>query len=84
MKIYTKLGMFQTRLGTQIINLHPIAPSTEQEQKGPGAALLVIFSPKHSQSEHCEVLTSGPQQSPPSKPQPALLFSSSQIPVPIL
>ena len=59
-------------------------PSTEQEQKGPGAALLVIFSPKHWHSEQWEVLTSGPQQSPPSKPQPALLFSSSQYPVPIL
>ena len=55
-----------------------------QEQKGPGVALLVIFSPKHSQSEHCEVLTSGPQQSPPSKPQPATLFSSLHQPVPIL
>ena len=78
MKIYTKLGMFQTRLGTQIINLHPIAPSTEQEQKGPGEGVLVIFSPKHSHLEQYAVLTSGPQQSPPSKPQPSLLFSSSQ------
>ena len=58
-------------------------PSTEQEQKGPGAALLVIFSPKHSHSVQKAVLASGPQQSPPSKPQPALLFWSSQKPSPI-
>ena len=32
-------------------NSHPTAPSIEQEQKGPGAALLVIFSPKHSHTE---------------------------------
>ena len=70
--------MFQTRLGTQIINLHPIAPSTEQEQKVPGEGVLVIFSPKHSHSVQYAVLTSGPQQSPPSKPQPSLLVSSSQ------
>jgi hypothetical protein len=76
--------MFQTILLKQIINLHSITSSTEQEQKGPGEALLVIFSPKHSQSEHCEVLTSGPQQSPPSKPQPSTLFSSLHHPVPIL
>ena len=67
----------------KINNLQSNTPSTEQEQKGPGAALLVIFSPKHSHSEQKAVLTSGPQQSPPSKPQPALLFSSLQLPVPI-
>ena len=68
----------------QINNLQSNAPCTEQEQKGPGAALLAIFSPKHSQSEHDEVLTSGPQQSPPSKPQLGTLFSSWHQPVPIL
>jgi hypothetical protein len=76
--------VLQITLTIQINNLQSNTPSTEQEQKGPGAALLVIFSPKHSQSAQKVVLTSGPQQSPPSKPQPALLFSSSQIPVPIL
>ena len=64
-------------------NLQSNAPSLEQEQKGPGAALLVIFSPKHWQSEQYAVLTLGPQQSPPSKPHPALLVSSSQTPSPI-
>ena len=64
-------------------NSQPNASSTEQEQKGPGAGLLIIFSSKHSHSEQYWVLTSGPQQSPPSKPQPATLFSSSHEPSPI-
>ena len=64
-------------------NLQPNAPSTEQEQKGPGAGLLIIFSSKHSHSEQYWVLTFDPQQSPPSKPHPATLFSSSHEPSPI-
>ena len=43
----------------------------------------MIFSPKHSHVEQYIVLTSGPQQSPPSKPQPAVLVSSSHQPSPI-
>ena len=83
LKIYTKLGMFQTILWKQIINLHSIASSTEQEQKGPGEGVLVIFCPKHSHSEQYAALISGPQQSPPSKPQPAVFVSSSHQPSPL-
>ena len=83
LKIKVKYGFFHIVLLKKINNLQSNTPSTEQEQKGPGAALLVIFSPKHWQSEQYAVLTLGPQQSPPSKPQPALLLSSSQLPSPI-
>ena len=75
-------GMFQSMIWKKKTS-QPNASSTEQEQKGPGAGLLIIFSSKHSHSEQYWVLTSGPQQSPPSKPQPATLFSSSHEPSPI-
>ena len=54
---------------------------------GDGAAVvvsgsLVVGPPplgsKHSQAEQYCVLTLSPQQSPPSQPHSALLFSSSQ------
>ena len=51
LKSNIKCGLFQIILSKQINNLQSNTPSTEQEQKGPGAALLVIFSPKHWQSE---------------------------------
>ena len=51
LKSNIKCGLLQIILSKQINNLQSNTPSTEQEQKGPGAALLVIFSPKHSQSE---------------------------------
>ena len=59
MNPYKNLGRFyrvpfKSLLRVQIKrvnNLQSNAPSTEQEQKGPGAALLVIFSPKHWHSE---------------------------------
>ena len=44
-------GLLQFILSKQINNLQSNTSSTEQEQKGPGAALLVIFTPKHSHSE---------------------------------
>ena len=75
-------GMFQSIIW-EIKNSQPNAPSTEQEQKGPGAGLLIKFSSKHSHSEQYWVLTFDPQQSPPSKPHPATLFSSSHEPSPI-
>ena len=58
--------LFQIILLEQINNLQSNTFSKEQEQKAPGAALVVIFFPKHSHSEQYAVLTSGPQQSPPS------------------
>jgi hypothetical protein len=83
LKSKIQCGFFQFTLSKQINNLQSNTPSKEQEQKGPGAALLVIFSPKHSHTVQKAVLTSGPQQSSPSKPQTALLFSSSQKPSPM-
>ena len=82
--IRIEYSVFQLILSKQINNLQSNTPSTEQEQKGPGAASLVIFSPTHLHSEQSRVLTSGPQQSPPPNTQPALLFSSSHPPVQIL
>ena len=75
-------GMFQSIIWKKKTS-QPNASSTEQEQKGPGAGLLIKLSSKHSHSEQYWVLTSGPQQSPPSKPQSATLFSSSHEPSPI-
>jgi len=49
---------------------------------GGGGAGVVVGPPalgsKHSQAEQYCVLTLSPQQSPPSQPHSALLFSSSQ------
>ena len=39
--------------------------------------------PLQTHSQQCSLFTHGPQQSPPSKPQPALLTSSSHQPAPI-
>ena len=52
-----------------------------QASDGGGAGAAVVgcsLGSKHSQAEQYCVLTSSPQQSPPSYPHPALLFSSSQ------
>ena len=51
LRIKIKYSLFQFILSKQINNLQSDTPSKEQEQKGPGAALLVIFSPKHWHSE---------------------------------
>ena len=51
LKSNIKCGLLQIILSKQINNLQSNTPSTEQEQKGPGAALLIIFSPKHWHSE---------------------------------
>ena len=51
LKINIKCGVLQFILSKQINNLQSNTPSTEQEQNGPGAALLVVFSPKHLHSE---------------------------------